>query len=165
MLHSIQPLRIHYFIQTPVVFWCNSFFLFLKCLLASNLTLFTLSTMLWFGSCTHCILTCFFWFKNSKHSPSSHGSCCFNSQRPRLSLTEVVMFSLMFSQAQFMPSFSLKFSKAAKLYYILSWYCFLTYSSLRFLRLKPSTSNFCAACLSTAHLSLTFAITRQWSVP
>ena len=118
MLHSIQPLRIHYFIQTPVVFWCNSFFLFLKCLLASNLTLFTLSTMLWFGSCTHCILTCFFWFKNSKHSPSSHGSCCFNSQRPRLPLAEVLMLSWMLYQALFMSSLSFKFSKTAILFVI-----------------------------------------------
>ena len=41
-----------------------SFFLFLKCLLASYLTLFRLSTLLWFGSYTHCTLTCFLWSKN-----------------------------------------------------------------------------------------------------
>jgi len=35
------------------------FFLFLKCVLASGLTLFRLSTLLWFESCTHCILACF----------------------------------------------------------------------------------------------------------
>jgi hypothetical protein len=28
--------------------------LVLKCLLASHLTLITLSTLLWFGSCNHC---------------------------------------------------------------------------------------------------------------
>ena len=31
---------------------------FLKCLLASRLTLFGLSTLLWLGSCTHCISAC-----------------------------------------------------------------------------------------------------------
>ena len=34
-----------------------SFFLFLKCLLTSHLTLFKLSTLLWHGSCTHYIYT------------------------------------------------------------------------------------------------------------
>jgi len=103
--------------QKPVVFWRNSFYLFLKCLLASNLTTLS-SRMLWFGSCNHYILTCFLWSKNRKHSSPSHGLCCFNSYRTRLSLAEVLMFSLMFSQAQFMSSLSLKFSKAAKLCYI-----------------------------------------------
>ena len=34
------------------------FLLFLKCLLVSDLTLFRLSALLWFGSCNHCILAC-----------------------------------------------------------------------------------------------------------
>ena len=42
-----------------------AFFLFLKWLLASRLTLFRLSTLLWFGSCTHCILACFLWSKKN----------------------------------------------------------------------------------------------------
>ena len=33
--------------------------LFLNCLLASRLTFFRLSTVLWFGCCNHCILACF----------------------------------------------------------------------------------------------------------
>jgi len=37
-----------------------SFFLFLKCLLASCLTLFRLSILLLFGSCNYCILANFF---------------------------------------------------------------------------------------------------------
>ena len=44
------------------------------------------------------------------------------------------------------------------------WYCFVTTSSLSFLRLNISTSNFCAAFLLTANFSLTFATTRQWSI-
>jgi hypothetical protein len=34
----------------------QSLFLFVKCLLASGLTLFRLSTLLWLGSCEECIL-------------------------------------------------------------------------------------------------------------
>ena len=54
--------------------------LFLKCLLASCLTLFRLSSLHSLGSCNHCILVCFLWSKKSKHSSSKHGLCCF---RPR----------------------------------------------------------------------------------
>jgi len=61
-------------------------FLFLKCLLASHLTLFRLSAFFWFGFCNHCILAWFLWSKKSKHSSSNHGLWCFNSYRTRLSL-------------------------------------------------------------------------------
>ena len=91
------------------------FLLFLKCLLASRFTLFRLSTLLQFGSCNHCILASFLCSKKCKHSSSNQGLRCFNSHRPRLSLAEVIIFSLMFSQGLFMPSIQLKFSKAAKL--------------------------------------------------
>jgi hypothetical protein len=80
------------------------FVLFLKFLLSLCLTLFRLSILLWFGSCNHCILACFLWSKNCKHSLSNHGLCCFNSHRRRLSLAEVLIFSLLFSQALFMSS-------------------------------------------------------------
>jgi len=87
-----------------------AFFLFLKCLLASRLTL------LWLGSFIHCILACFLWSENPKHSSSNHGLCCFNSCNPRTSLAEVLMFSLMLSQALLKSSSSLQFSKAANLF-------------------------------------------------
>ena len=62
------------------------FFLFiLKCLPASHLTLFRLSTQLWFESCNHCILACLS-SKNCEHFSSNHGLCCYNSYRHRLSL-------------------------------------------------------------------------------
>ena len=93
-----------------------SFFLVLKCLLASCLTLFRLSTLLWFGTCNHCILICFLWSKNHEHSSSKHGLCCCNSYRPTLSLAEVLIFSLTFSQALFMSWLSFKFSKDANLF-------------------------------------------------
>ena len=63
-----------------------------------------------------------------------------------------------------MHSLSLKFSEAANMFQFLIWYCFLTSSSLIFLRLNLSTSTFCAACLLTANISLTFTDIRQWSV-
>ena len=59
---------------------------------------------------------------------------------------------------------SLMFPKAANLFVISIWYCFLISRSFSFLRLNLSPSSVCAACLLTANLSLTFATTRQWSV-
>jgi hypothetical protein len=44
-----------------------SFFLFLKCLLVSHLTLFRLSAFISLGSCNHCSLACFLWSNNSDH--------------------------------------------------------------------------------------------------
>ena len=63
-----------------------------------------------------------------------------------------------------MSSSSLALSEAANLFLISIWYCFLTSRSFSFLRLNLSTSNFCAACIFTANLSLTFATNRQGSV-
>ena len=120
-----------------------SFFLFLKFLLASHLTLFVLSTLLWLGFYT--LLFCFLWCKKPKHSSSNCSLWCFNSCRFRPSLAEVLIFSLMFSQALFMSSSSFTFSKAANLFVISIWYCFLTPSSFSYLRLNISQSNFCAA--------------------
>jgi len=70
----------------------------------------------------------------------------------------------MFSQALFTSSLSFKFYKAADLFEMLIWYCFLTFSSFSFLTFDLSPSNFCAPCLRTAYLSLTFAATIQRSV-
>jgi hypothetical protein len=53
--------------------------------------------------------------------------------------------------------------RAANLFQISIWYCFLTSSSFSFLRLNPSTSNYYASCLHTANLPLAFATTREWS--
>ena len=119
------------------------------------LTLFRLSTLLWLGSCTHGMLACLLLSTKRKQSLSNHGLCSFNSCRHRLSLVEVLIFSLMFSQALFMSSLSLKFYKAADMFEISIWYCFLTSSSFSFLRLSLSPSNFYAACLLTGNLSLT----------
>ena len=62
--------------------------------------------------------------------------------RPKFCLAEVLIFSLMFSQALYMPLLSLKFSKAANLFEISIWYCFLSSSSFGFPRLNffPSKS-------------------------
>ena len=106
--------------------------LFLKCLLASHLTLSRLSPLLWLRPCIHCILACFLWFKKRKHSLSNHSLCCFNPFRPRLSLADVLTFSLLFSQALFISSPSLKFSEAPNLFVISIWYYFITPSSFSF---------------------------------
>jgi hypothetical protein len=50
-----------------------SFFLFLKCLLASRLKLCRSSPSLWFVFCNHWILACLLFPKNSAHSASNHG--------------------------------------------------------------------------------------------
>ena len=129
------------------------FFFFLKCLLASHRTLFPFCTLHLLGSCNHCIVACLLWSRNCEHSLSNHSVCYFCWYRPRLSLAEIFIFSLMFSHALFMSLLSLKFSKAANLFEILIWHCFLTSSSLSFLRLNLSRSNICASCLFTASLS------------
>ena len=137
----------------------------LKCLLASHLTVFRFFTLLWLGSCTHCILVCFLWSKKPKHSSSNHGLCCFNplnaelnpichllallgvhhffhvsrirvnSCRPGLFLAEVLIFSLMFSQAPVYAFAITEVLKSCKPVLISIWYCFLTSSSFSFLRL------------------------------
>ena len=91
--HTISFIFLNF---SPQVFL---FFLFLKCLLAACLTLSRLSILLWLGSFNHCIIACFLWSTKLKHTSSNHGLCCFNWCRPRLSLVEVLIFSLMFSQA------------------------------------------------------------------
>jgi len=105
-------------LRSSILAFRYSFFLFLKCLLPSCLTLFRLPKLFWLRSCTHCILACCLRSKKSKHSSSNHGLCCFNYRRPRLSLVDVLIFSLIFSQALCMSSPSLKFSKAANLHEI-----------------------------------------------
>ena len=118
-----------------------SFILFLQCLLASDLTMLRLSTELWFGSCNHSILACLIWSKKWKHSSSYLGLCCCNSYRHRFLLGEVLIFSLMFSQAVITSLLSRKFSKAANLFEILFWYYCLNSRSLSFLRLNFFASN------------------------
>ena len=45
-----------------------------------------------------------------------HGFCCLNSYIPKLPLAEVLIFSLMFSEAPFVSLLWFKFSKAAKVW-------------------------------------------------
>ena len=58
-----------------IKFSCQIFLLllFLKCLLASHLTLFRLSTSNWFRYSNSCNLVCFLLSKNRDHSTSNHG--------------------------------------------------------------------------------------------
>jgi hypothetical protein len=94
----------HLTVSSSILALKYAFFLFLKCLLASRLTLFGLSTMPWLGFCIHCILACFLLSKIPKHSSSNHGLCYFSSCRPRLRLAEVLIFSLTPSHALFISS-------------------------------------------------------------
>ena len=89
--------------------------------------------------------------KKTEHSSSNRGWWCCNSCRPRL-FSWGFIFSLMVSQVLFMSSLSLKFSKAANLFEISIWYCFLTSSSFSFLRLNLFPSNFCVTCLLNPQL-------------
>ena len=104
----IQVRNIFFYLTVIFKFlnFCFQIFLLFvpECLLPSHLTLCRLCTLLWFGSCNHCILACFPWSNKHKRFSSNHGLCCFNSCRHRLSVAEVLIFSLMFSQAQFMSS-------------------------------------------------------------
>ena len=99
-LKSLMPLqKLVIFLDLTVSFkFLNFSFqiclpLFLKCLLASCLTLVRISTLSWLGSCIRCILACFLWSKKLKHSSPNHGLCCFNSSRPRLYLAEVLILT------------------------------------------------------------------------
>ena len=136
-----------------------SIFLFLKYMLLLCLTLFRLFALLWLGSCTHFILACFLGSKKLQCSLSNHGLCWFSSFTPTLSLAEVLLFSLMFSQPLFMSLLSHKFSKAAKLFEILILCCFLS-SLFSFHKLNLTPSNFYTAFLLSVKFSLTFANTR-----
>jgi len=59
--------------SSSILAYRYAFFLFLKCLIASCLTLFRLSTLFRLGSCIHCILACFLWSKKTKHSVTNVG--------------------------------------------------------------------------------------------
>jgi hypothetical protein len=81
-----------------------------------TLLLLRLSKLLWSGCFNQCILNCFLWSKFIKfiHQAMVYG-VSVRIDRPRLSLVEVWIFCLMFSQNKFMSSLSFKFSKAANL--------------------------------------------------
>ena len=132
---------------------------FLKCLLASHLTLLRLSTLLLFGFCKPCFLACVLWSKIYEHF---HQTMVYAASIHTYldSLAKILIFSLTFSQALFMSSLAFKFSIAAKLLDILIWCCFLNSSSLSFLRLNNTTSNLCSVYLLTASFSLTSATIR-----
>ena len=132
-----------------------AFFLFLKSLLTSRLTLFRLSTLLWLGSCIHCILASFIWSKKPKHSSSNQGLFYFHSCRPRLFFAEVWLFYLCSPKSYLRPRHRSSSPKLQNLFVISIRYCSLTSGSLSFLKLNLCLSNFCAACLPIANLSLT----------
>jgi hypothetical protein len=54
--------------SSPILAFRNPFFLFLKSLIAANLTFFRLSMLLWFASCNHWIFAYFLWSTKRKNS-------------------------------------------------------------------------------------------------
>jgi hypothetical protein len=137
-----------------------SLFFFLNILLVSHLKFCRLSTLIWFKFCNLCNLACFCWSINFEHSPSNRGLLCFSSWYPRLSLAEVLMFSLILFQELLMSKLSYNLSKAANLFEIFIWYFPLTSMSSSYFRSNLSESKFCLARLLTEILSLSFATTR-----
>ena len=135
------------------------FFLFLKYLLASRLTLFRSPTLLWFGSYNQCILAWLLRSKNREHASSNHGLCCFSSYRPRLSLAE-------------------GFGALCNVFYVLaiievlqgckpvSHLNLIFCPKLKLTKLAEFkfTSHFSAACLLRFNFSLTNATTTWWPV-
>jgi hypothetical protein len=94
--------------------------LFLNILLVSHLKFFRLTPLIWLGFCNHCNLACFRLSINFEHSLSSHDLLCFILRYLRLSLAEVLMFSLILSQALLMSKLLSKLSTAANLTYLSS---------------------------------------------
>ena len=88
----------------------------LECLLVSCLTLFILSTLLWFGSCSHCLTPSFLWSKYYEHFTSNYCLCCFCSYSFRLSVAKI-LFSwgsdilFIFSQGLLCPRYLLSSPK------------------------------------------------------
>jgi hypothetical protein len=108
--------------------------LFLNILLVSHLKFFRLPPLTWLGFCNHCNLACFQWSINFEHSSSNHGLLCFSLWYPRLSLAEVLIFSLILFQALLMSKLSSKLPEVANLFEISTWYCSLTSKSSSFFR-------------------------------
>jgi hypothetical protein len=77
-----------------------SLFLFLNVLLVSHIKFWRLSSLIWLGFCSHCNLACFYSSINFEHSSSNHGLLCFSLWYPRFSFAEVLIFSIILSQAQ-----------------------------------------------------------------
>jgi hypothetical protein len=110
----------------------------------------------WLGFCNQCNLACFCWSINFDHSSSADGLLWFSFSYPRLSLGEVLIFSLILSQALLMLDLSSKFSKAANLFEISTRYFSSTSTSSSFVRSNLSKSNFYLAGLLTEIPSFNF---------
>jgi hypothetical protein len=122
-----------------------SLFLFLNVLLVSLLKFLRSAPLIWLGFYYHYNLACFHWYIIFEHSSSNHGLLCFSLWYPGLSLVEVLIFSLILSQASLMSKLSSKLCKAANLFEISTWYSSLTSTSSSFFRSNLSKPNFCLA--------------------
>ena len=101
-------------------------FLFLKCLLASWLILFKLSTLLQLGSCIHCILAYFLWSKKSTHSNYyKWQNSIYNILATALQDKDVFTGIQQIYQTQFRTITRLKFSSPKPLQYLAQHKSFL----------------------------------------
>jgi hypothetical protein len=87
------------------------------------------------------------------------------SIKPRLSLDETEIFSLIVSQALLISTSVSKFYKAENVFEISTRYYSLPSTSFNFLRLNLSIRNLCIVCLLTASLSLNLLPTLPPSPP
>jgi hypothetical protein len=90
-----------------------SLFLFLKCLLVAHLILFRLFPFISLGSCI-------LWSNNILHRTMAHAFSVHNNLD---SLADILIFSLIVSQALFAYTSVSKFSSAANLFEISTRYC------------------------------------------
>jgi hypothetical protein len=86
-------------------------------------------------------LACFLWPANAEHYLSNSGLCCMCSYWSSLSLTEIWIFSLIFSKPCMYLCYHLSSPKLQTFFEILSWYYPQMSSWLSLLRFSLSTSN------------------------
>jgi hypothetical protein len=108
-------------------------FVFLNILLVSRLKFCRFSPLIWPGFCNHCNLACFLWSINFEPSSSNHGLLCFSLWYPWFSFAVFLIFFLILSQVLLTSKFSSKFSKAANLFEISTWFFSLSSMSSNFL--------------------------------
>jgi hypothetical protein len=122
------------------------------------LTLFRLSTLLWIGSCTHCILACFRW---SKRPNVLHQTMVYTVS---IHVDPDTYYLIFWYALKCYPNpYLCLYLQSSKVFVIAILYCFLSYRSFSFLILNISPSILCylfTYCQAITNISTT----RLWSV-
>ena len=132
-----------------------SFYFYTTRLLASRLTLFKWSPVLWMWSCNYCILAFLLWSKNVNIFVQN---VAYDVSVRIVSLAEVLILYLMFSQTLFL--FSLL--RSCKPVWYLNLILFPNLQLIELPEIKSFHSNFCAASVLTANLSVTYQSKLPW---